>query len=402
MLNANNERELCYVVKIEEVKPLEGYDRVEYARIGAGWWVVVKKDEFKVGDLAVYFEIDSKVPAIPAFEFMEKYKYRVRTIKLCKVLSQGLIVHPKDFGLTDIKDGDFLTKRLGVIYYEPEDNTRKAPSTDHYRSMQDRHKKLFRSKFGRWMMQREWGRKVMFFLFGKKKDKKTDWPAWVKKTDEERAQNMGWLFPDNKTKWIATEKIDGTSTTFTMLNNRKKDLIVCSRNVVFNSPEKEEKNYYKDSDGNVYLEMSYKYNMKQVCENALAYWESTKTPLKYITIQGETFGGNIQKRDYGPEHRLAIFNVIFGFKNGTVQRLNPVEMSEFLTKIQPEDSPKLFHVPIVSAEFMLPSTCEELLTMATGISEIDGKEREGLVFRSQDGTQSFKAVSNEFLLKYHV
>ena len=27
--------------------------------------------------------------------------------------------------------------------------------------------------------------------------------------------------------------------------------------------------------------------------------------------------------------------------------------------------------------------------------------REGLVFRSTDGVKSFKAVSNEFLLKYH-
>ena len=44
MLNNNNERELCYVVKVEEIRPLEGYDRVEYARIGAGWWVVVRKD----------------------------------------------------------------------------------------------------------------------------------------------------------------------------------------------------------------------------------------------------------------------------------------------------------------------------------------------------------------------
>ena len=33
--------------------------------------------------------------------------------------------------------------------------------------------------------------------------------------------------------------------------------------------------------------------------------------------------------------------------------------------------------------------------------KIDGGMRKGLVFRSQDSTRSFKAVSNEFLLKYH-
>ena len=55
----------------------------------------------------------------------------------------------------------------------------------------------------------------------------------------------------------------------------------------------------------------------------------------------------------------------------------------------------------MSESFILPDTVEELLTIATGKSQIDGGMREGLVFRYLDGTKSFKAVSNEFLLKYH-
>ena len=50
---------------------------------------------------------------------------------------------------------------------------------------------------------------------------------------------------------------------------------------------------------------------------------------------------------------------------------------------------------------MLPDTVEELLKIATGKSVIDGGMREGLVLRTKDGSQSFKAVSNEFLMKYH-
>jgi len=50
---------------------------------------------------------------------------------------------------------------------------------------------------------------------------------------------------------------------------------------------------------------------------------------------------------------------------------------------------------------MLPETVAELLDIATGKSVIDGGDREGLVFRSLDGVSSFKAVSNEFLAKYH-
>ena len=62
MLNKENQRELCYVVTIDEIRPIPNYDRVEHARVG-GWWVIVQKGQFNVGDPAIYFEIDSKVPS---------------------------------------------------------------------------------------------------------------------------------------------------------------------------------------------------------------------------------------------------------------------------------------------------------------------------------------------------
>ena len=58
-------------------------------------------------------------------------------------------------------------------------------------------------------------------------------------------------------------------------------------------------------------------------------------------------------------------------------------------------------VPIVDPHFILPDTVDELLEYATGSSVVDGGMREGIVFRYKDGSKSFKAVSNEFLLKYH-
>lgn len=399
MLNNNNERELCYVVKVEEIRPLEGYDRVEYARIGAGWWVVVRKNQFKVGDCAVYFEIDSKVPEREPFMFLEPKKFKIKTQKMCKVVSQGLLMSFEDFGWEPdkYKEGDFLTKELNVTYATVEDNQRKAPSDDKYKKMSQRHQKIFKQKWARWMMRRNWGRKIMFFFFGKKKDKKTGWPDWIKKTDEERCQNMPWLFPGNEEEWIATEKIDGTSTTFAMKGyGRKREFYVCSRNVVFDKPNK--KCFY---DTNVYTEMAEKYHMEEALSNAMAYWKNTPSPVDYVIIQGETYGGNIQKRNYGDEHRLAIFNVIFGFKNGEVKRLNPFDMCCFLLEIQPENAPKLEGVPIVDRHFRIPETCEELLNIASGESAIDGGMREGLVIRSKGGFRSFKAVSNDFLLKYH-
>ena len=87
MLNAKQERELAYVVIIDGIEPIPGYDRVEHAIVG-GWRVIVQKGQFKVGEPAIYFEIDSRVPADrECFAFLEKRHYKVKTLKMCKTIS---------------------------------------------------------------------------------------------------------------------------------------------------------------------------------------------------------------------------------------------------------------------------------------------------------------------------
>ena len=415
MLNKDGNRELAYIVAIDEIKPIPNYDKVEHARVG-GWWVIVRKDQFQVGDLAIYIEVDAKVPEEEPFMFLEKRHFKVKTLKMCKVLSQGLLMSPEDFGWTQetsyvegcvaVKDNKgkfhntanesmFVTELLGIVYAEDGDNKRKAPSADKYKLMAQRHGKLFSKKPIRWLMRRKWGRKLLFIFFGKKKDKKNGWPAWVVKTDEERCQNMSWLFPGNDEEWIATEKIDGTSTTFTMKGfGRKREFYICSRNVVFDTPNK--KCYYET---NVYTEMAEKYNIKEVLAKLMDVVDPiTYQPINpvYVTIQGETYGEGVQKRTYGLEgHDFMAFNLIFGMPDGRAWRLNPVEMTQMLQNFN------IPCVPIVDEHFKIPATCEELLQIASGSSAIDGDMREGLVLRSRDGARSFKAVSNEFLLKYH-
>lgn len=410
MLNAKNERELCYVVRVDEIKPIEGRDRVECAVVG-GWTIMVRKGQFQPGSLGIYFEIDSQVPEKEPFMFLEAKRFKIKTQKYKtpdgQFWSQGLLMGAEDFGWTTaerefdtcstcIVDSDgvahyvddesrFLTKQLNVIYAVAEDNSRKAGSVDKYKKMAQRNGKLFAHQPFRWLMRHEWGRKLLFVFFGKKKDKKSGWPEWVAKTDEERVQNMPWILAD-KSEWIATEKIDGTSTTFTMKRGKRKnqyDFYICSRNVVFDKPDKQ--CFY---DSNVYVEMAEKYNVESVLRQIL----ENRPDLDWVTLQGETYGAGIQKRDYSlKDHDFVGFNFI----TSAGGRWNSVEAKKFMNGFG------IPWVPIVDEHFVLPDTVDELLTIATDKSVIDGGMREGLVFRSQDGAKSFKAVSNEFLMKYH-
>lgn len=398
MLNSKGIRELAYVVRINEVRDIEGVNN--QVAVVNGWTVFVKRDEFKAGDLAVYFEIDSKVPEIECFEFLRKYNFKVKTQKFVKglVISQGLVIKPEELGLKNVKEGDFLTEKLGVVYYDPEDNKRKSNISGKYMSMRARHPKLAQTKLFKWLWKREWGKKVLFFFLGRKKDKPSDWPSWVVKTDEERCQNCFNAMKALNRSWIVTEKIDGSSTTFTMKQApaKKRELIVCSRNVVFNAPEKEDKNFYKDTDGNIYLEMATQYEVDYALRKIL----DEHKDWEFITIQGETYGGSIQKRKYCNNHKLAIFNVIYKENGKAPVRLNPWEMVDFIDHLNQAYDLALDYVPVIN-EITLPETCEELLTMAGGESYIDGGMREGIVLRTADGVHSFKAVDNEFLLKYH-
>ena len=93
-------RKLASIRRIADIQPIEGADAIVVATID-GWKVVVKKDEFNVGDLAVYLEIDSWVPHDLA-PFLSKgnepREYggvkgeRLRTIKLRGTTSQGLLL----------------------------------------------------------------------------------------------------------------------------------------------------------------------------------------------------------------------------------------------------------------------------------------------------------------------
>lgn len=404
MLNSKSERELAYVVTVDEINELPGYDRVESARIG-GWRCIVPKGQFHVGDPGIYFEIDSKVPSDnPAFAFLEKRNYKIKTQKMCKAISQGLLMHASDFGWETTENGGiydgkethyandesrFLTQKLGVTYAEVEDNQRKAPSADKYKKMAQRHPNIFKKKWARWLMKRQWGRKLMFIFFGKKKDKATGFPThfpFVHKSDEERVENMLWILED-KEPWVKTQKIDGTSSTYILerKGKHKFEEYVCSRNVRQLTPS--QKNYHTDIEGNVYWMMADKYKIFDFLKSYLI-----ENNLDYVCLQGETAGPSLQ----GNPHKFKEIRFFgYNFIRSDTGRINSIEAAKICNMAG------IPWVPIADEAYILPDDMETLKLDADGPCLVGEGPREGWVYRSLDGQRSFKNVSREYLLRFH-
>ena len=382
----NNKRALAYVVTIDEIKPIEGYDRVEYARTN-GWWVIISKsDNLQVGDKCVYFEVDSKVNADDErFAFLEKRNYKIKTQKMCKVISQGLLMPVSMFPeIGDVDVNTDVTDILKVVYSVEEDNVRKNGDPNaKYKAMASRRPNIFKKPWARWMMRRVWGRKVMFFFFGKKKDNPRGFPTFVSKTDEERVENQPWRIGDGQT-YLCTEKLDGTSCTYALerKGRNKFEFYVCSRNV--RQADEKQECYH---DHNIYWDLAFKYNIEQHLKDFL----NQHKLCDWVCIQGEGVGsvqGNPLKLD---EDDLYVFN----FKDSYVGRW-PSDMG--CNEIEKWG---MKWVPILG-EVQMPDTMEELKELATGKSVVNPNVmREGLVYRSLDGRDSFKNVSREYLLKHN-
>ena len=410
MLNKDGQRELCYIVKIGKIEPIEGYDRVEKAHVG-GWTILVKKDQFKEGDLGIYFEIDSKVPETKPFEFLSSKHYKIKTQKFCKgtVLSQGLLMAfedlPDQFAQIDgcwyykdsnicVDEGQPLTELLKVKYSIADDNKRKA-GTNKYSAMVQRHQKLFKKNpIVKWLFKRNWGKKLLFIFLGKKKDNQYAFPShfeYIHKTDEERVENLVPGILEDKEPWIVTEKIDGTSTTF-ILEKKKTwygktiyEFYVTSRNVRQLRPDQAN---YHSQDSNVYWDMAIRYDIEEVLKDIL-----TDNPnWKYVGLQGETAGFGLQDNP-NEMHEVRFFG--FNFIDSENGRWNSIDAMNYLRQYGIE------WVPILDNNFIIPDTIEEMKELATGETAIKGGRglREGLVYRSLDGERSFKNVSNEFLMK---
>jgi hypothetical protein len=372
----------AHVEEINAITPIDGADRIVLATV-LGWHVVVNKsDNFKVGDKCIYIEIDSYVDLNKkCYDFLKNKGAHIKTIKLRGVYSQGLILPLCVYGLGyhRLKVGDDVTRRMHV--YGPDEWAEKRNAETNLNSMKGLRKFFYMHKHLRWIGK-------LFHVYKEPVVKKTiPIPAWVVKTDEIRIQAN----PNIPTEWkeynaangttvVATEKIDGQSTTFTLKKRAADtyDYYVCSRACAIDP----------DNPTSPFALEAKKHNAKQVLIDIFNELKATD----YVTLQGETICKSVRNSYYlkDGETHIYIFNLIVdGFRYGSPDMAKIVEKYGFDT------------VPLLSTDFTLANTVDDILLQADGDTAIyPGHMREGIVFRTSDGQKSFKAVSNKYLLKH--
>lgn len=335
----NVERKLASVVRIADIQPIPGADAIEVATV-KGWKVVVKKNEYKVDDMAVYYEIDSFLPVKPEFEFLRKSSFkrlsnghegfRLKTIKLRGQISQGLLTKIPD-GILNPQVGDDLTEALDIIKYEPP---------------------------------------VPAQLAGKIKGV---FPSFIPKTDEIRVQNFEsevGFSPVGERAYV-TEKLDGTSFTCYFKDG---EFGVCGRNWELT-----------ETDDNSLWRMAKMLDLK----------EKLTKHGKNIALQGELIGAGINGNLYKlQDHKLFFFT---GYNIDQRRRMFFDELEWVLFGLQ------LQMVPVVEKYgYIIPkegNLVDNMLKYAEGKSVLNMEvDREGVVIRGLEKEFSFKAISNSYLL----
>ena len=373
-------RQLATIQKIATITPIEGADNIVLATMeNLGWQCVIKKDEFKIGDLIIYCEIDSVLPDKPEYDFLRSRNFRIRTIKLRGVLSQGLILPIESIlGSPHVYNvGDDVTDDLGIVKYL-------TPAEREDIAKAERQIKTEKNRLKKFMMRYSWFRK--WFL---SRSQRSGFPYWISKTEESRIQSLHWnsFYHQFSDKIVyVSEKVDGCSGTFTgqliakypifgKLSPKKYKFVVASRNLT------------TEDKTSIYWKIAKKYDLEKILK---------ENP--HLTIQGECCDTKIQGNKYGfSETRFFVFNII---NHRTNYQFDIAEMLKFC-----EDY-SLQAVPLLQISKLsdIGTTVDEFLSFAAKNSLFASIPREGVVIRCiENGKKifSFKVINNNFLLKYN-
>lgn len=382
-------RNLASIQRVVKVSPIVGADRIETVSV-LGWDVVCAKDEFKVNDLVIYFEVDSFLNAEdPRYaSFTERFSnwngkrgMRIKTIRLRKQISQGLIMTISDFKEFDnmnLVEGLDATELLKIEKWE---------------SIED---------------------SVGGNSFGNMKQEAA-FPSFIFKTDQERVQNrINELSKHKDEDFEVTIKLDGSSMTVYCLNENSK--------------------YFKDEIKNIERRLlkrrSKLYRLFYYLKKKFGFVEETKQIIgvcsrnvslkldssnifvdcakdngllfditglnRNLAFQGELIGPTIQNNfESVKENQFYVYDV---FDIDAQKYLLPEQASTLVNSLNWN------YVPVLHTKFKLPDKEDpkdlvtDILEMAEGTGMNPGVKREGLVFKSNQSQLSFKAISNSYLL----
>ena len=359
-------RKLMTVRTIDNILPIKDADMIEQLVID-GWNVVAQKGIHSVGDIIVYFEIDSFLPIEDVrFEtfmkfgvntFEGKQGHRVKTKRLRGVYSQGIVIPLKEFPeiVEPLPDTDYA-ELFGVVKYEKQEVT------------------------------------------GFSGDAKGTFPWFLQKSDQDRIQNVYGRLSNSDLadkEFVGTLKMDGSSITVFAVDKSKyvpdsEDVVgvdiaigYCSRNQQLKMPYTSEDGWFEKT-GKFYQGASNSDLFVKVAELCSITGKS-------LAIQGELVGqgiqGNFEKFEKYQVFAYNIFDVDAGKFVDYKTFLEYAAMVDL--QIVPEAYP---------AQTILGKGVAEIVAMADGKGLL-ANYREGIVWKQVDGDCQFKAISNKYLDK---
>lgn len=415
-----NVRKLATIARIEEIKSIEEAESIEHARV-RGWWVVVRKGEFKVNDLCIYCETDSVFPdglaeekalewktlqkelskastddikfmikstmveisklnTIPQFEFLRGSKFRIKTKRIFGSISQGIC-----FPIS------ILTAHTGVWL--------NAHATDDFETIKQQ--KGFELDLTEDTNVTELLGVTQYIppdpaiMGGDAKGDMQNLGLLI--SDEERIENLSGKYEALKALdfcFYKTEKLDGTSFCAVLKNGV---FSVTGRTIEFKVPDPET----PINQLNVYWKMAKKLDL----ENKMREFVTNFPPGLNLAIQGELIGEGIQGNIYKLKGQKVYFYNTFDIDLQTYWSYDA--FIDLITK-----SLGLETIPILDKYYKLPEKAEDMLLEADKTYSVLNPKQliEGFVYianeqwlkpdikitRSSFQRLSFKAKSRTF------
>ena len=355
--------DLSTISVIQKIEPIPERDRIVLATV-ENYKVIVKKDEFQVGDKCIYVYYDAALPIKPEFEFLRKNSYskkydvfRIRAMKMAGVISEGLVlpltVLPED--KRNLKVGTVLDDILEIKSWED------LTSNEVFCNTQESNKKktLFQK-----LMKFKWFRRIFGNRYERNRRLAFEYPC--PKSDEENIEKAWDGVQGSTETFYLTAKAEGSASTYVIRKNK----LLCFSHNFFN-------------DSGCWGKVAKIYDMKNTLKKINKHFKTS------VAIQGEICGPGIQKNIYElPDYKFYLYGA---YDTKTGRRMNIDELNTIA------EIGKLDQVISLGTSKMLGSV-DEMLENAVRPSVYNPNlpYEEGIVWRNYTGSIHFKCKSRPY------